>query len=84
MRNIYFQQITYEALDFVINTIQERFEQANYQAYVTLQNLFRKAAQDFSKERRPVTERYDTDIVLERLKLHVKKVTEIYARGSPC
>lgn len=84
MRNIYFQQITYEALDFVINTIQKRFEQANYQAYVTLQNLFRKATEDFSKERRPATEGYDTDIVLERSKLHVKKVTEIYSRGSPC
>ena len=50
MNASYFNQTDSEALDFVINAIQKRFEQSNYQAYAALENLLIKAVnnEDFS------------------------------------
>ena len=58
-----YRQIYYEALDFIINAIQKRFEQPNYQIYVNLGDILLKTAntENFSEERKVITELYDTD-----------------------
>ena len=85
MNEIYFGLINYEAHDFVINAIQKRFEQPYDQTYVTLQITAKSRKNQkwrFFKERKLVTEFYDTDVVPERLKLHLKDFTEICSGAS--
>ena len=74
----HYWQIYYKALDFIISAIQKRFEKADYQIYVSLENLLLKAAnkEDFSEEQKVVTEFYDTDFDAQRLKVHLKIFAE--------
>ena len=78
----YFRQIYYEALYFVINTIQKCFEILNHQTYVALENLLIEAANNehFSKEHTFVIDFNDIDIVTARLKLYLKNFTEVCAK----
>ncbi len=42
----YCRQIYYEAVDLIVQSITERFNQAGYKAYMQLENMLIKAAKD--------------------------------------
>ena len=65
----------YEALDHVVNCIEERFNQEDYRKYATLKDLILKAArkQPFTTELEEVPQFYNSDFDGSLLELHVDK-----------
>ena len=70
----YYRQIYFDALDYIINSIKDRFEQPEYQIYVNLENLLLKAAyeEDFEHEFIQVVTFYKGDFNTNRLRLHLQ------------
>ena len=70
----YYRQIYFDALDYIINSIKDRFEQPDYQIYVNLENLLLKAAyeEDFEHEFMQVVTFYKGDFNANRLRLHLQ------------
>ena len=70
----YYRQIYFDALDYIINSIKDRFEQPDYQIYVNLENLLLKAAyeEDFEHECIQVVTFYKGDFNANRLRLHLQ------------
>ena len=66
--------IYFDALDYIINSIKDRFEQPDYQIYVNLENLLLKAAyeEDFEHEFIQVVTFYKGDFNANRLRLHLQ------------
>ena len=70
----YYRQIYFDALDYIINSIKDRFEQPDYQIYVNLENLLLKAAyeEDFEHEFIEVVTFYKGDFNANRLRSHLQ------------
>ena len=70
----YYRQIYFDALDYTINSIKDRFEQPDYQIYVNLENLLLKAVyeEDFEHEFIQVVTFYKGDFNANRLWLHLQ------------
>ena len=56
----YYRQIYYEALDLIVQSIKDRFEQSGYKVYKCLEDLVIKAANklDFSEQLASVIDTY--------------------------
>ena len=67
----YFKVHYYEALDLIVNLIQQRFDQPGYGIYRSLQDLLIKAAhsEDFSSEFDSVVQFYGSDFDSSSLKV---------------
>ena len=68
----YFKVHYYEALDLVVNFIQQRFDQPGYEIYRSLQDLLIKAAhsEEFTAEFDSVIQFYGSDLDPKKLILH--------------
>ena len=60
----FYQPIYYEALDLLVQTIWDRFDQPRYRVYQCLENLLLKAAKQdkFSEELKLAVITYESDI----------------------
>ena len=76
-----YRKIYFEALDLVLQSIKQRFDQPGYHIYCKLECLLLKAAQntDYSDELRFVLEHYSNDFKSDLLKAHL----EIFASNFP-
>ena len=85
-----YRQVYYEAIDLLVQTIGDRFDQHGYNVYSCLEQLLLRAIQkkDYSKEFQVVIDVYDTDLTAINLKTHLdvlsssipgdKKITNIF------
>jgi hypothetical protein len=69
----YYRQIYYEAIDFLMGTIRERFDQPDYKMYVNCEQLLLKAAkgEDYKSEFDKVTQFYGSDFNPSSLQCHL-------------
>ena len=66
--------IYYEALDFIVQTIKDRFDQPGYRVYQCLENLLLKAArqEDYSIELKLAVTTYGSDIHESNLQMQLQ------------
>ena len=82
------RKIYYEALDCIINAIEDRFDQEDFKTYIKLENLLLKAAKgsDFDSEYNDVMVLHDSNF--DEIRFHVQLETlsefckEIVDNGS--
>ena len=77
----HYRRIYFEALDLVLQSIKERFDQPGYRIYCKLECLLLKAAQntDYSDELSFVLEHYSNDFKSDLLKAHLEIFTSNFA-----
>ena len=70
----FYRQIYFEALDLIIQSIKQRFDQPGYRVYQCLESLILKAArkEDFSDELKSVTEVYGSDLDENNLQIQLQ------------
>jgi hypothetical protein len=68
-----YRQVYYEAIDLLVQTIEDRFDQQGYNVYCCLEQLLLKAIQkkDYSDEFKVVTDIYVDDLNAVNLKMHL-------------
>jgi len=69
----YYKRIYYEALDLIIMSIMERFDQPGYALYSNLEQLLLKSVkhEDYEEELKSVSELYQSDLHIEDLKVQL-------------
>ncbi len=69
-----YRQVYYEALDLILGSITERFDQDDYRVYIQCEELLLKAArgQDYQAEINHVTTFYGSDFNRAKLDAHLK------------
>lgn len=80
----FFKAHYYEALDLMVNLIQQRFDQPGYEIYRSLQDLLVKAAHtaDFSSEFDSVVKFYGSDFDPSSLKLQLELLRTSFISSS--
>lgn len=70
----YYRQVYYQALDLIINCIEDRFDQPGYRIYKTLELLLVKACkeEDFEDDLQIVCGFYRDDFIVENLRAQLK------------
>ena len=63
----HYRRIYYEALDLIIESITDRFDQPGYGVYSNLEKLFLKAVrqEDYEEELKSVAKLYQSDLHIE-------------------
>ena len=70
----FYRRIYYEALDLIIESIRDRFDQLRYRVYQCLDNLLLKAAkhEDFTEELQLAVSTYTSDIHESNLQMQLQ------------
>ena len=73
LRTISYRRIYYEALDLIIESITDRFDQPGYGLYSNLEQLLLKAVrhEDYEEELKSVAGLYQSDLHIEDLKIQL-------------
>ena len=79
----HYRQVYYEALDLLVQAIEDRFNQSGYRTYHCLEALMLKAVKkgNFSGELKAVLEVYSTDLNASDLKLQLEILSTNIADG---
>jgi hypothetical protein len=81
---VFYRQQYYEALDLIISTINDRFDQPGYKVYTQLEDLLLKAVQkeDFIDSLTAVTSFYHSDFNATQLRLHLDTLASNFPDSS--
>ncbi len=80
-----YRQVYYEALDLMIMTITDRFDQKDYKIYMQCEELLLKAAKgdDYEQEFEQVTTFYGSDFVPSTLRSHLRIFSSNFTPDAP-